>query len=174
MEGHDKSCPLGLLFSSSPFLLTVPSLSPDSLRPRTEYNIPMRSCAIRFLSRISAAGLTLCLLIAPLCAARCSLSNCLPAAAASSSSRACHHHISKSHNSAGLASAPANSCQITDSLFTALPAPCVRLLAQLDIFAVQTASITTTILTAVLPQSPILDSSPGLDPAEFSNSPLRL
>jgi hypothetical protein len=86
----------------------------------------MRSRAIRFLSRASALALAFCLLIAPLCAARCSLSTCFPASAPSESG-ACHHHTSKSHHSPSLASIPAASCQIADSLFTGAPTPQFRL-----------------------------------------------
>jgi hypothetical protein len=178
-RGPIKRAPLGFSsLLSSIFCNRSSFLSSNSLPLQSEYNTLMRSRAIRLFYRISAAGLTLCLLIAPLCAARCSLSTCLPTSAPSESSSACHHHTSKSHHSPSLASIPATSCQIADSLFTAAPTSQFRLIpppANSHSLAASSANIPTFTANSHI-AAPPLPSNLNSPPKNFSlsASPLRL
>jgi hypothetical protein len=91
------------------------------LVPESAYNTIMRISALIYLSRAIASLLALCLLITPLCSARCALAACLPASAPTHSAGGCHHSSAKSHAATSLAAVAPASCQSADSLFDALP-----------------------------------------------------
>jgi hypothetical protein len=158
----------GLEAESTPFL------------PEYGYNVAMRTRKQRLLSRASSPLVVLCLLTAPLCATRCTLSCCVQANTHQQSAPGCHHQSAHPHGSCTLAAASALSCLPTDLFLTALPMQQTRLLP--------TSSDHNSRLLSVIPNPrsfsgvsvPIRfriadrDSSHGDSASFVSNPPLRL
>ncbi len=163
-----------------PSALDVPPASLNSLPAQTGYNILMRSCAFTTLARITALAVALCLLIAPLCSARCSLSSCLPTTAPEQASSGCHHHAVIPHDASTIAGDRASSCQTADSLFDAIPSQFSRLLTPVDTsttpsqFVFLAAQSSTSMVATDSLALAERDSSPGISRSAFSNSSLRL
>jgi len=78
------------------------------------------------LSRGAALLLALCLLLTPLCAARCNLASCLPGVPQSTDG--CHQQSRKTGGAASFSSVLATSCPTAESLFLTLPGQQLRLL----------------------------------------------
>ena len=144
------------------------------------YNVSMRFAAWQILLRSTASLLTLCLLIAPLCATRCSLASCLPSSAPQQSEGGCHHAAAKSHAALALAALPAISCQTTDALLAARPAHQTRSLP--STLNKGTRALSSALISSVT-QAPDLaitlrasrqDSSPGSYSFHSSVAPLRI
>ncbi len=152
----------------------------NSLAPHTTYNKVMRTSKQRLLSRLGFLPVVLCLLAAPLCATRCSLSSCANPSTHEQSATGCHHPSKHSDGSSVLAGAVAPTCPPADSLLTTLPAQQSRLLsAGLDhvtplLGMAQDSSLFWGGLALTTPQAPNRDSSPGNSVLSFSNPPLRL
>lgn len=141
----------------------------------------MRSSALNLVSRGTASLLLLCLLVAPLCAARCSMVSCSPSGTGDPSSSGCHPGFAQSSgNAISFFSILSTSCRNADALFVALPGHQFRLLHTLanhplpiSLAARSPLSAKTAIglnASRIVPR----DSSPG-DPL-FTSSipPLRL
>src|SRR5258705_1527808 len=101
----------------------------NSLAPHTTYNKVMGTSKHRLLSRVGSLLVVLCLLVAPLCATRCTLSSCANPSTHEQSATGCHHPSRYSHGSSVLAGAVAPTCHPADSLLTTLPAQQFRLLS---------------------------------------------
>src|ERR1700719_338544 len=140
----------------------------------------MRPSALILLSRGTASLLTLCLLIAPLCVTRCTLSSCFQVNSHQNSAPGCHHQSTQSHGSRTLAPTPALSCVPTDSFLTALPAQQQRLLPSASSYdsswlsANQSVSSLPPVHDPIALRIPIRDSSPGDSASVLLNVPLRL
>jgi hypothetical protein len=152
----------------------------SSLAPHTTYNKVMRTSKQRLLSRLGFLPVVLCLLAAPLCATRCSLSSCANPSTHEQSATGCHHPSKHSDGSSVLAGAVAPTCPPADSLLTTLPAQQFRLLSAglnhvTPVLAMaQDSSLFWGGLALTMPQAPNRDSSPGNSVLSFSNPPLRL
>src|SRR6202021_3678793 len=96
----------------------------------------MRPSALILLSRGPAPLLALCLLIAPLCATRCTLSSCFDVNSHQNSALGCHHPSTQSHGSCTLAATPGPSCLPTVRFLTALPPQRHRVSPGLSIHAI--------------------------------------
>jgi hypothetical protein len=154
--------------------------TPNSLSSEGEYNVSMRLSVRQFLSRGTASLLMLCLLIAPLCAARCNLTSCLPSSVPQQAPGGCHHAVAKSHGTANLAALPTISCQTADALLAALPAQQIRALQSSSnhgahtLFAALFSPITRTSDHAITLCVSLQSSSPGDFPFPSSVTPLRI
>jgi len=100
-----------------------------TLCPHSGYNKQMRTGNHRILSRLGSALVVLCLLSAPLCATRCTLSSCAKPSTPEQSTAACHHQSNHSGNSSVLGRTVAPTCVPADTLLTSLPAPNSRLVS---------------------------------------------
>lgn len=89
----------------------------------------MRAGEYRILSRLGCLLIVVCLLAAPVCETRCTLSICPGLGAHEPLAAGCHHASKPSRGSSVLAAAIAPSCLPEDSLLTTLPAPQSRLLS---------------------------------------------
>jgi hypothetical protein len=101
----------------------------NSLPADCAYNKVMPTGKQRLLSRLSSLLLVLCLLAAPLCAARCTLFSCAQPDTHEQSTTGCHHQSRHSGGSSVLAGVIASTCPPADSLLTTLPAQQSRLLS---------------------------------------------
>src|SRR5258707_6520321 len=152
----------------------------NSLAPHTTYNKVMVTSKHRLLSRVGSLLVVLCLLVAPLCATRCSLSSCANPSSREQSTTGCHHPSKYSHGSSVLAGALAPTCPPADSLLTTLPAQQFRLLsAGLDhvtplLAMAQDSSFSWGGPALTSPHAPNRNSSPGNFVLSFSTPPLRL
>jgi hypothetical protein len=150
----------------------------NSLPPHSAYNKHMRFGEHRILSRLGSVLVVLCLLAAPLCATRCTLSSCAKPDNQGPSTTGCHHQSKHSRGSSVLAGAIAPTCFPADSFLTTLPAEQSWLL---------TADSDSHSLSAI-PNSPSRSaasvlitvrisnrgSSPGIPASLLANPPLRL
>ena len=94
----------------------------NSLLPHSAYNKHMRSGEHRILSRLGSLLVVLCLLAAPLCATRCTLSSCAKPGTHEQSTTSCHHQSKHSRGSSVLAGAIAPTCLPADSFLSTIPA----------------------------------------------------
>lgn len=132
----------------------------------------------RLLSRLGSLVLVLCLLAAPLCATRCTLSACAGPDTQEQSATGCHHSSKPSNGSAFLAAAIAPGCLPADSLLAARPVPQARVLSANPDFHLASENVT----SPASQGTPILlafcSSNRGLSPGDsalFASSlPLRL
>jgi hypothetical protein len=99
-----------------------PSPKNNSLPPHSAYNKQMRTSNHRVLSRFGSLLVVLCLLAAPLCATRCTLSSCAKPDTQEQSTTACHHKSNFPGNSSVLAAIASPTCVPGDTLLTTLPA----------------------------------------------------
>ena len=136
----------------------------------------MRIRASLYLSRTVGFLLALCLAIAPICSARCSLSSCLPATTPDQSTEGCHQHAAPQPTDAFDATA-SNSCQTADSLLTALPANSLRLLRngamEIQAVAIETPPVVPSLFSTNV-DSQHRGASPGRSILSSTLSPLRL
>src|ERR1700688_1408354 len=100
----------------------------NSLPPHSAYNKNMRSGEHGMLSRLGSLLVVLCLLAAPLCATRCTLSSCAKPDTHEQSTTGCHHPSKHSRTSPVLAGAIAPTCLPADSFLNTLPPQQSRLL----------------------------------------------
>ena len=139
---------------------------------KSAYNVCMR--AGTFLRSASTLLLVICLLIAPLCSARCAVNSCLPPTAPAQAA-GCHHH-STSPQSESVA-AFSLSCQTSDSLLTTLPTNTIRSLQPTARHITASTSFFPVVVTMVAFVSFYpgqFDSSPGRQSLPWSVTPLRL
>jgi hypothetical protein len=152
--------------------LFIPFLPPKFLIPRKPaYNIGMQ--AGTFIRSASTLLLAICLLIAPLCSARCAVDSCLPPTAPAQPA-GCHHH-GASPQSESIA-ALSLSCQTSDSLLTTLPANTIRFLQPIarHISSAVFSPVSVPILASVSLHSGQFAPSPGQQPSPRLVTPLRL
>jgi len=144
-----------------------------------EYNVDMGISEHRLLSRVGSLLVVVCLLAAPLCATRCTLSSCAKPGTQEQSTTGCHHQSKHFRGSSVLAVAISPPCLPTDSLLTTLPAQQFRLLSvSLDhvtpFLAMAKDSSFSGGLALTSAHAPNRNSSPGNPAPSFSKSPLRL
>jgi|GEM_PF-6014800 hypothetical protein len=164
------------LFSVPSVLNNTLSVAPMSGLPKLAYNESMRTSVLLYLSRAAVSLVALCLAIAPICSARCSLSSCLPVTSPAQSSNGCHHH-GAAHNSNSLSSLAATICQISDSLLATLPGDSTRLLqnsAAQALAAATHALSTNSSASSSISDLFNRDTSPGILPPSSPSTPLRL
>src|SRR5258708_12124458 len=77
----------------------------NSLAPHTTYNKVMGTSKHRLLSRVGSLLVVLCLLVAPLCPTRCTLSSCANPSSHHPSAMVCHHPSNHSNTSSILPAA---------------------------------------------------------------------
>jgi hypothetical protein len=138
----------------------------------------MRTGDRDILPRLGSLLVVLCLLAAPLCATRCTLSSCAKINAPEQSTTGCHHPSNHSRGSSTIADAIATNCLPVDSLVTTLPTPQSRLLSadsdslrlSANLISPSIAATPGTIAFRISDRS----SSPGNSAAFVSDSPLRL
>ena len=138
----------------------------------------MRASKHRLFSRLSSLLVVLCLLAAPLCATRCTLSSCAKPNSHEQSTAGCHHQSKHSRGSSVLAGAISPTCLPPDSFLTTLPAQQSRLLtADSDSHSLSaipnspSPSAASVLITVRISNR---GSSPGIPASLLANSPLRL
>jgi hypothetical protein len=105
----------------------------------------LRSLAYAILS----AALAACLIVTPLCAARCATTFCIPAAT-DNSTDSCHHSLSRHDAAPTLATASSTSrCAQGELLFT--PPRLQKLSPSIRLFAVSTFALSTSDVGQSLP-----------------------
>jgi hypothetical protein len=150
------------------------------LSPHSAYNTGMGARNHSHLSRVGSLLVVLCLLTAPLCASRCTLSSCVMPDSQEKPTSGCHHQSKHSDGPSVLVGAIAPTCPPPDSLLTTLPAQQFRFLsADLDhvtpfLSMAQDSSSLSGNLGLTSLHAPNRNSPPGTFALPFSNSPLRL
>jgi hypothetical protein len=145
----------------------IPTASPNTSLFRknnshslhSAYNKDMRISKHRLLSRVGSLLVVLCILAAPLCATRCTLSSCAKPDTHEQSPTGCHHQSKHSGGSSVLTGATAPACLPADSLLTTLPEQQSRLLS---------ADSESQWLSAIL-NPPSISEAPGLIAFRISN-----
>ena len=159
-------------------LFSAPSVPPRWIFfSQCAYNQSMHISAIACLSRAATSLLALCLLVNPLCSARCALATCLPASKSVHPAGSCHHSSTNSHAATSIAAASLASCQSTDSLSDALPVKQPLSLKSLPSPTLQFLFVPRSRWTAAIsnPSSAIVQRVPDSSPGPLSPlTPLRL
>ncbi len=127
-----RRCPKNLNCKVPSTLRTSPrsfAAKNNSHSLHSAYNKDMRTGKHHILSRVGSLLVVLCLLAAPLCATRCTLSSCAKPDTREQSTTGCHHPSKHSGGSSMLAGAIAPTCLPADSFLITLPTQQSRLLS---------------------------------------------
>ena len=150
----------------------------NPLPPHPAYNKGVRTSNHPILSHLGSLLVVLCLLAAPLCATRCTLSSCAKPSTQEQSTTGCHHQSKHSRGSSVLAATIAPTCLPADSLLTTLPAQQYRLLStdsdSHSLSAILNSPSISETSSMIAFRISHRSSSPGDSASFFLNSPLRL